>query len=107
MKEFFMGLGALILIIALAWLFMFNDIFMSKVYKPAQAEIERNTFEESKSYVQGSITELSSYYLSYRKATGEHKQALKEIVLLNRANYLRLPNLPEHLRSFLQELDNE
>jgi len=42
--------------------------------------VRREVFEQTKSYRQGMVQELSYYYLEYQKAEDNHKRAIASVV---------------------------
>lgn len=67
----------LALVIVLAFGLELGGLKWRKYFKPKYAEIEREVFEETKSYVHGKIQDLAKYYEEYQKAEMAHE---KEII---------------------------
>ena len=81
-----------------------DDFFLYKIFAPKMATIERQTFEQTKSYQSGMIQELRKYQLEYtRTPDKEHKDALVSMILHN-ASDLGEQNLPPDLFNFVQSL---
>lgn len=103
MKDFFIGLLVIAAFIALIWILAFNNLTMQSVFMPAQEQVRRNTFEQSKAYNDGMVKELEAMQFEYIQAEPEHKTALRSIIL-NRAAGFPTDQLPPDLRNFLNEL---
>ena len=110
MKEAFVGFGIfllmVVLMLGLSWVFMGNDFFLYKYFAPKQAEVQRQVFENTPSYIRGNIQELEKQHLEYIKATPEQKRAIKSIVLQEAAG-IDQTNLSPDLKSWIQQLKNE
>jgi len=76
MKYFFAIISFLLSIALLSWFFQGNDFFMYKLFAPKYEQVRRETFEQTKSYNQGMIQELTAYQFEYIKADSIHKTAL-------------------------------
>lgn len=73
------------------------------VLEPRDRAIDRQVFEQSPSFVHGKAQHISRLKLQYETAQGDHKQALRELILMEAAavdNTL----LPVDLQSFLVTL---
>lgn len=96
---------ALALVLALVWVVQGNNFFMYKVFAPAQEQVRRDTFEQSRAYRQGMIQELQNMQYEYVQATPEQKDALASIILHRVADFdLTLPDVPTDLRQFIEQL---
>ena len=106
MKYFFAIISFLLSIVLLSWFFQGNDFFMYKLFAPRYEQVRRETFEQTKSYNQGMIQELSAYQFEYVKADPAHKPALASIILHRSADF-PAENMPPDLRIFINELKQE
>lgn len=58
-----------------------------KFFAPKQANIQREVFEHTQSYVHGAARDLAAYYEQYTKAgTAEDKEAIRQVVIMRFAN---------------------
>ncbi len=74
------------------------------MFAPKYEEVRRETFEETKSYTQGTIQELQQLQLDYVKADSqEQKDALASIVLRRTADFDD-SKLPSDLAAFVHEI---
>lgn len=77
----------LVVVFGISWAFEGNDFFIYKVFAPKRAAVERQVFEETKSYNDGMAQELQNMQRQYLTATPEQKQALGSIIAHRTANY--------------------
>ena len=87
----------------LSWFILANNLGLTKVFLPRQEAVRRETFEQSKAFVQGTTQELENMQVEYMKADKGHKQALASIIL-HRAASVDETLLPSGLRAFIQSL---
>ena len=98
------SVGALVGLIALIWVIQGNDFFLYKTFAPKYEEVRRETFEETKSYTQGTIQELQQLQLDYVKAGNqEEKDALASVILRRTADFDD-SKLPDDLAAFVREI---
>jgi hypothetical protein len=96
-------IGFFLALIALGWVLMANNLAMTSVFAPAQEQVRRNTFEQSKAYNDGMIKELEAMQFEYIQAEPEHQAALRSLILSRAAGFPN-DNLPPDLKNFLNEL---
>lgn len=106
MKGILYTIGFLAAILALGWILALNDLAFTGFFAPKQEAIRRQTFEQSKSYNQGTIQELQNMQFEYIKADSAHKDALASIILHRAADFDE-ERLPSDLKSFIHTLKNE
>src|SRR5574341_819953 len=110
MKDILKNLLGIVLVIVvvlgLIWGIQGNNFFMYKVFAPKYEQTRREVFEQTKSYKQGMIQELSNMQFEYYQASPEHQKALASIILHRSADYDE-NMLPSDLRSFIQLLKRE
>ena len=92
--------------IGIAWVVESNNLSMTRFFAPQYAQVERQTFEQSRSFNQGMIQELQNMQFEYVKADAAHKKALASIILHRAADYDET-KLPADLRAFLHDLKRE
>ncbi len=100
------GFAALIALLALTWIFQGNSFFLYQYFAPKEAQVERQTFEQTKSYRQGMVQELQNMQFEYVKADNAHKAALADIIL-HRAADVPSDAMPSDLASFVAELKRD
>jgi hypothetical protein len=92
------------LVFGIGWAVQGNQFFMYKVFAPKEAAVQREVFEQSKSYNEGKLQELRKAQLDYAKAaTPEQKLAIGSYALHQVAGYDE-SRLPEDLKQFVQQL---
>ena len=101
-----LSLLVLALLFALGWAVEGNNFFMFKVFAPARANVEREVFENTKSYRQGKVQELVSYQHEYIKADDAHKAALRSVIRQSFADFPK-DQLSPAQQSFLEQLDRD
>lgn len=93
----------ILLIGALGWLAMGNNLAMTSFFAPKYEQVRRSTFEQSKAYNDGMAQELRAMQFEYVKASDDHKTALASIIRHRVAGYPE-QNLPSDLRQFVRSL---
>ena len=97
------GLVTILLLFGLTWMVQGNEFFMYKVFAPKKEQVRREVFEQTKSYKQGMVQEISNMQFEYEQASPEHKAALAKIILHRAADYPE-NELPTDLRIFISSL---
>lgn len=105
-KYIAIGFGVLVLILGLTWVIQGNQFFILKVFAPAQEQVRRETFEQSKAYRQGMIQELQNMQFEWVKAEPGHKAALADIILRRAADFPEADMTPD-LVTFIHQLKQE
>ena len=72
-----------------------------KFFAPRYQNVERQIFENTKSYVQGVQQDLGKYYLEYQKGTGEEKAAIRATIQMRFAEVDSSKLQSPQLRAFL------
>lgn len=90
----------------LSWAVEGNDFFLYKFFAPKQAEVQRQVFEQTRSYRQGMIQELENMQFQYESTTDVNaKSALAQIIIHRAAGFdLNDSDVPYTLRVFIQKL---
>lgn len=70
----------LAVLMGLGWLFQGNDFFMYKVFAPKYEQVRRETYEQTKSYRQGSTQRLNELCKQVADADDGHKPMLNDII---------------------------
>lgn len=99
------GVGIIIILFA-AWFIVGHDLMMAKVFGPKYEQVRRETFEQSKAYNDGMITELQNMQFEYIKATDVQKASLRSIIL-HRASAYPCEKMPADLCQFITQLKSE
>ncbi|MBP2643838.1 MAG: hypothetical protein H6Q67_1725 [Firmicutes bacterium] len=107
MKDAFYGFLSIITVLlavcCIAWVIQGNNFFLYKVFAPAQEQVRRETFEQSKAYNQGVAQDISSFQQQYVQATDSQKDALASIIIHRYADY-DLSKLQPDQRQFIEKL---
>ena len=94
------------IVFGIAWAVQGNSFFLYKFFAPRQEAVRRETFEQSKAYVQGTIQELYKLQVEYAKATPEQKVALSSVIRHQAAGFDE-KLLPDDLKQFIDQLKHE
>jgi hypothetical protein len=100
----FTFLGLLVLF-GFIWICEGQAFFLYKVFAPAQAAVERQTFEQTKSYNQGMIQTLRSEQLQYENGDDKTKDMVASYIWGQYADYNQ-DMLPADLKTFMTEVHN-
>jgi len=103
MKPLLAILGTVVGLGALGWGVTYHELIFQSFFNPKFEDVRRNTFERSKSFRDGSVTELQNMRFEYIKASAEHKLALKDIII-HRATEVPEDAMPQDLYNFIQGL---
>lgn len=96
-------IAGIILFFATIFGLQYFDLLSFSFFAPKYAKVQRNVFENTPSYVQGKIQDLSNYKLQYDQDTSlANKQAIKSVIQLQFSNF-DIDQCPDGLMSFLQE----
>jgi len=88
MKELLLGVGIIIgilLLIVIVFVlgvgFRFINLKIESYFAPKEQTVQRNVFEQTKSYVHGTIQDIAKYYEEYNKAKSEdEKQIIANVI---------------------------
>jgi len=105
MRPLLVIVGSVVGIGALVWVSTAHELIFQSFFNPKFEDVRRNTFERSKSFRDGSVTELQNMRFEYIKAAPEHKLALKDIII-HRATEVPEDAMPQDLQSFISNLPN-
>jgi hypothetical protein len=86
---------------ALTWIIEGNEFFLYKFFAPKRAAVERQVFEQTKSYNQGMIQELEAMMLDYNKADPNGKDSICSVVRRRTADF-PADNIPSDVYSFVK-----
>jgi hypothetical protein len=103
MKPILAIVGGVIGVSALTWGIAYHELIFTSFFAPKFENVRRNTFEQSKSFRDGSVQELENMRFEYIKASPEHKKALADIIR-HRAVEVPADAMPSDLQSFISNL---
>jgi len=74
--------GILVIIVIIVGLFAINylNLHWRKFFAPKYQNVDREVYEETKSYVHGKIQDLAKYYAEYNKAEPDDKKAIQIVI---------------------------
>lgn len=106
-KMFGIGLGALVLVLALAFGLRAFGLVSFQFFGPQEEAARREVFEESKAFRDGMVTELRNMQFQYVQASPEHKAGLRSIALQRVNAWPASVPMPPDLAAWVAELRRE
>ncbi len=103
MKSILAIVGSVVGIGALFWVGTAHDLIFTSFFAPKYENVRRKTFEQSKSFRTGAVTELQNMQFEYIRSDAEHKVALKDIII-HRSAEVPEDAMPQDLYNFIQSL---
>lgn len=103
MKPLLVIVGGVIGLGALTWGVAYHELIFTSFFTPKFENVRRQTFEQSKSFRDGSIQELQNMQFEYIKADPTHKKALADVIR-HRATEIPVGAMPSDLQSFISNL---
>lgn len=101
-KTIWLSVASFIGLLALIFLLNGYSLASFAFFAPKQAKVERHVFENTPSYVQGKIQDLSNYKLQYEQTKDSvNKEAIKAVIRTQFANF-NINDCPDELRGFLE-----
>ena len=83
-KKVILGAGVIII---LSFGGTYLGLVHKKIFKPMSENIERETFENTKSYVYGVVQDLAKYKHEWEKSDKVGKKAIENVVRMRFANF--------------------
>ena len=83
MKHIIIGISCIfifIIFIICISIIRFENLYVESFFTPKEQSIQRQVFEETKSYVYGNIKDIAKYHEEYLKADKEGKKIIANIV---------------------------
>jgi hypothetical protein len=97
-------IGGILAVILLVFGLSYVGLIHYQFFAPKYENARRKTFEQTQSYVQGKIQDLSNYKLQYQQAKDtDSKEAIKATIRTQFANF-DMTACPDELKPFLQEM---
>jgi hypothetical protein len=101
------AIGGLLAFLALMWFLALHDIAFQTVFRPMQENVNRQVFENTKSYTQGMVQELQNMQFEYLRTTDKDAKTAMATVILQRSAEFPPERMPTDLRSFIENLKRE
>lgn len=98
-------IAGIVVLLALSWLVQGNDFFLYRFFAPKYEQVRRETFEQTKSYKQGTIQELEAMEFQFYQSDSTARGALASIIVRRAADF-PADSLPQGLRYFIDSLRN-
>ncbi len=100
-KVILIVLGLFVGLMALGWVIKGNQFFMYQYFAPKEEAVRRETYEQTKSYKQGSKQRLGTLCSQVDAADDNHKGMLNDMIKHEFEEW-DMEDVPQHLRSCLQ-----
>jgi len=95
-------IGVIILFFVALFILQYAGLQWTRFFKPRYQNVERQVFEETKSYSHGLIQDLAKYYKEYNEAaTDADRETIKNVVRIRFAEFDANKVKSSKLRSFL------
>ena len=102
------ALVGLFILMGLIWIVQGNDFFMYKFFAPEYANVQREVFENTQSYVESKRQDLVNYRLQYLQAKNDtDRAAIKTTIVMMYANFDESKLQQPELREFLKQMKYE
>ena len=99
--------GVILLMTAITWMSTGLNLAHYKFWGPKYEEARRNVFEETKSFQQGTIQELSKMYQEYNDpAKSQSQKDAIAFTALHQVADFKTENLPPYLAKWIESLRN-
>ncbi len=95
-----LGITVLVLIMALDWIIQGHNFFLYQYFAPKQEAVRRQTYEQTKSYRQGSVQRLNTLCTQVADTDAGHKPMLNDIIKQEFAEW-DINDVPAYLHSCL------
>lgn len=104
-KIVLISIGLFLALIIFAGVMGFIDIGFQKVFRPMQENVNREVFENTKSYVYGAVQDIAKYYEEYQKAeTYEVKETIANVIKSRFSNFDSKKIKNDSLRIFFENV---
>jgi hypothetical protein len=95
------GIGIILAIIVLAFTLELGGLQWDMFFKPRHANVERKTYEQSQSYVQGMTKELAKHFDEYQNADAADRIIIEQTIKHSFADFDETTIRSAGLRNFL------
>lgn len=102
--QYWKWIGGIIGFFALLFILELAGVGWTRFFQPLKQNVQREVFEETKSYTHGKIQDLGKYYREYQSASVDEKTALRSVVRTRFAEFNENNINNDELRSFLIEM---
>jgi len=103
-KYIISAIGVIGIIFGVAFISTGSTYLLESFWSPKFQNLNREIFENTKSYNKGKVAELAKYYDEYRRAeTPEDKQTIKQLVKISFVDYDASKIQEYALQNFVRE----
>jgi len=100
-KFVFGGLGAFVALLIIVFVMGLYGLGWMKFFKPKRENINREVFENTQSFIHGKTQDLAKFYGEYNKADMDGQAAIKELIIMQFADFDADKIRTASLRNFL------
>ncbi|MDD5738495.1 MAG: hypothetical protein PHY72_01005 [Candidatus Pacebacteria bacterium] len=101
-RVFGIAVSWVVLVVVIVFILGGAGLAYKMIFAPRHAAVDRQVFEESQSYVQGKIQDLSKYHNEYQKTDDiAAKEAIKQLIIQQFAQFDSNKVVDVNLRKFL------
>jgi len=104
MKYVLAVIAVIALLFGLSWAVEGNDFFLYKYFAPKRANVEREVFVNTNSYIQGKTDYLSRLRLEYQTSKDPDQKAALRTLIITEASNVDNSKLPVDLQGFIANL---
>lgn len=104
MKNTLIVIGCIAGLLALVFLLELFGLGMFGFFEPKKENIRREVFENTKSFTHGKTQQLAKYFEEHHKADSDSKEAIRQLVKMNFADFPSENIRVDALRSFLIQM---
>lgn len=81
------SISSLLILAGLVFIIGFSGLSYYKFFAPKYANVERQVFENTKSFTHGKVQDLAKYYEEYNKSTEEEKESIRQLIIMNFSDF--------------------
>lgn len=85
-------------------IFTIIGLSLKEQFGVKNADIDREIYEQSKSYVHGKLQDLAKYYEEYQKSDETEKKAIRNLIQINFAEFNEKHIENDKLKTFFKEM---
>lgn len=100
-KWFFLIFALIVIVVVIS---IFIGLGLKKTVGVENVNIDREIYEQSKSYIHGKTQDLAKYYEEYQSTDEDGKQVIRNLIQMNFTEFDETKIENRRLRIFLQEM---
>lgn len=104
MKVTLIGLLGIVMLLSLGWGIRYYRLEQTKFFAPREAEVQREVFENTPSFIHGKAQHIARLKMQYERAESEAQRNSLKGLILHEAAAIDWSLLPTNLQTFLESL---